>query len=558
MTYIFNRVLDALTELERFGMAVAKEKEKKVDDVYRDIGFDPIYFMNYYTTTQDFKTLEKEKKYWLKRMKKYLVKGLQPDSSQQDREGTKKRGKWKSILRKVGVIATAGLVVSAPFIGFSYCHEVSDGISLEKLSEDPRLLSEVDLSKSTILPTEDIKISQISFENPDNGISYMTFDLIEYVLNGGRLTKVRITDDSNDIENLSSFLKDKGIEFEAFDAGIENNNPYKLLVISLEDFSKIENDVLRILKLNRWGYQDYLNLILNNIKKDEINIRVTPYEKFWSYVKPIDNKKYERAVSYFLSYFDLERNHKTLSKIMEEYNKTIEKVNKKVMTGEISTDEAERLWYQANEKKLHELIKNGFTPSSVLVRKNGIIFVDAKPISIKPSVNETENKRFKELFLKDMSKIGYFDYIREKYVPTEKFKETAKKKPRKLLEDMLRVIEQRMSYDYEKARCKEDKEFKYGLDTYEIGKGTCIDYATIIARAWDILQEYSPELRKIDMFVAVNDNMNHAWNGIKFDKYVTYIDPTWDDIDEPIKGNKITDISAVDKYHSFAKKSSTS
>ena len=69
-------------------------------------------------------------------------------------------------------------------------------------------------------------------------------------------------------------------------------------------------------------------------------------------------------------------------------------------------------------------------------------------------------------------------------------------------------------------------------------------------------------MRKIDVFVVDDENMNHAWNGIKFGNHVTYIDPTWDDSDNiPVKGflgNKITDISAVDKYHFFTKKSSTS
>ena len=84
----------------------------------------------------------------------------------------------------------------------------------------------------------------------------------------------------------------------------------------------------------------------------------------------------------------------------------------------------------------------------------------------------------------------------------------------------------------------------------------CEDYAVITAKAWDVLREYSSELRKIDVFVAEDEGMNHAWNGVKFGRHVTYIDPTWDDCDEPIKGflgNKITDISAVDKYHFFTK-----
>jgi len=148
-----------------------------------------------------------------------------------------------------------------------------------------------------------------------------------------------------------------------------------------------------------------------------------------------------------------------------------------------------------------------------------------------------------------MAKLGYFKYKNGKYVPTEKFNRTAKSNPKKLLEDTFSTIEKRMDYDHIKCMASEiglGNFFKSGIECYEPGKGICGDYAEIVEAGWKILQKYSPELRKIEVFTVGDFNMEHAWNGIKYGQNVTYVDITWHD-----SGG---DLSAVDSKHYFTRK----
>lgn len=188
------------------------------------------------------------------------------------------------------------------------------------------------------------------------------------------------------------------------------------------------------------------------------------------------------------------------------------------------------------------------------------------------------DKEFEDIFLDRMMARGYFSKTgNSRWTATERLYSAASS-PKPLLEEVVKVIQEQVDYDYKKIdslhfyfpeiiNLRKKSEIKNKEDAtaylnenypgnrisvpFRKGRAVCHEYALDTVAAWRILQGFDGRLTGVELQYVSDADMNHAWVAAISGDSITYLDPTWSD--GTSHKDERYNLNAVDKYHSFSR-----